>query len=458
MIKLLIFDLDGVLVDSTDIHFNALNIALEEIDKKYIITKDEHISLYNGLNTKTKLKILTEKKGLDISTYNHIYNRKQELTKEMFEKVKKSLEKYNLLKYFKNKGYKLHCASNCIKETLLLILENLGIKDLFDYILSNEDVVNCKPSGEIFLKCMIKENISSQECIIFEDSSIGLESAKNSGANICYIKSSEYLTIDKINQSIKYYENDDIILKKTCFMKDINIIIPMAGNGSRFIEAGYKNPKPLINVNNVPMITKVIKNIGIDGKYIFIIKENDSYIEPLLKSLVNNCEIIKIKDTTDGAACTVLLAELYINNNPLLIANCDQYLEWDPTQFFIDFLVKNKHLDSVISTFHCPDKNPKWSFAKLNKDNYVCEIKEKEAISDIATTGIYLWRDGKDFVKFAKQMIQKNIRHNNEFYVAPVFNEAILNNKKIGISHCKKMWGLGTPVDLEYFLNNFKLF
>lgn len=456
-LKLIIFDLDGVLVNSCNIHYIALNQAIKEITQSedYIISEKDHVNIYNGLNTKTKLKMIF---GENIITQS-IYDRKQELTKEMFNEIVIDTEKQVLLSTFKNKGYKLHCASNCIKDTLLLILENLGIKDYFDYIISNQDVLNSKPSSEMYYKCMIKENVSCKETLIFEDSITGIKSGYNSGANTCFIKSSEYLTIDRVNEAIEYFSYSSCALKKTYLMKDLNIIIPMAGNGSRFSLAGYKKPKPLIDVNGIPMITTVINNIGIDANYIFIIKKDDNYLDSLLCSLVPNCKIIKIDKTTEGAACTVLLAKQYINTSaPLLIANCDQFLEWNPLDFVTNFIVKDKHLDGVISTFKCPDKNPKWSFAKLDLEtNLVCQVKEKDPISEIATTGIYLWRHGESFVFYAEQMINKNIRFNNEFYVAPIFNEAILDNKKIGISYCDKMWGLGVPEDLNCFLENFRL-
>jgi dTDP-glucose pyrophosphorylase len=98
--------------------------------------------------------------------------------------------------------------------------------------------------------------------------------------------------------------------------------------------------------------------------------------------------------------------------------------------------------------------HPKWSFAKINDDGYVTEVAEKNPISDIATAGIYYWKRGRDYVKYAEQMISKNIRFNNEFYVCPVFNEAICDGKKIKTYDIEGMWGIGTPEDLNYFLKN----
>src|SRR4029078_3719421 len=192
---------------------------------------------------------------------------------------------------------------------------------------------------------------------------------------------------------------------------DINIVIPMAGLGSRFKDVGYTVPKPLIPINDKPMIQIVIENLNIKGQYIFIVMNEhcENYqLDSLLKKVVPNCIIIKIDKLNDVAARSVLLAEKYINNNiPLVIANCDQFLEWNSNDFI--YKAKTENLDALISTFN--DTNPKWSFVKLNNE-LVCEVKQKQVISNIATTGIYYWKFGKDFVHYAKQMIEKNIRTN----------------------------------------------
>ena len=111
-------------------------------------------------------------------------------------------------------------------------------------------------------------------------------------------------------------------------------------------------------------------------------------------------------------------------------------------------------VDAGIVTFTAT--HPKWSFVKLDDKGFVNQVAEKNPISDIATVGLYFWRHGSDYVKYAEQMIAKNIRTNNEFYVCPVFNEAILDNKKIRIKMIERMWGLGTPEDLKNFLENYK--
>ena len=109
-------------------------------------------------------------------------------------------------------------------------------------------------------------------------------------------------------------------------------------------------------------------------------------------------------------------------------------------------------IDGGILTFTAT--HPKWSFAKVNEEGYVTEVAEKNPISNIATVGVYFWKKGSDFVNYAEQMIKKDIRTNNEFYVCPVYNQAIQDGKKIKTFPVERMWGLGTPEDLTYFLES----
>ena len=140
--------------------------------------------------------------------------------------------------------------------------------------------------------------------------------------------------------------------------------------------------------------------------------------------------------------------EIINNDNPLIIANSDQFVDWNSSEFM--YKMQERNVDAGILTFK--STHPKWSFAKVDDSGYVTEVAEKNPISDIATVGIYYWKKGSDYVKYAEQMIEKNIRHNNEFYVCPVFNQAVEDGKKIITYDIDNMWGLGTPEDLEYFL------
>lgn len=238
----------------------------------------------------------------------------------------------------------------------------------------------------------------------------------------------------------------------------MKILIPMAGEGSRFINEGYTFPKPLIEVNGKPMIQTVVENIKFDAEYIFLVRKQhlDTYKglqDTLFKITDEKCKIIAVDKLTEGAACTALLArDLIDNDEDLLIANSDQIIEYEPENF--NLLKDITNVDGIIYTFTAV--HPKWSFVKTNSLGHIVEVAEKKPISNIATCGIYWYRKGSDFVKYAEQMIEKNIRVSNEFYVAPVYNEFVQDNKTLVPFYVNKMWGLGTPEDLNIFLKMSK--
>jgi len=175
-----------------------------------------------------------------------------------------------------------------------------------------------------------------------------------------------------------------------------------------------------------------------------------------LKSYAPGCDTVQIDGITEGAACTVLkVAHLINTDTPLMTGNSDQFLEWDAEEF-INLMLSNENIDGVISTFIKNEPDVKWSYAKVNENGLVTDVQEKKPISNFATTGIYLWRKGSDFVTFAEQMIEAKDKSNNEYYVAPVYNYGIRSGKNYIISHCKAMWGIGVPDDLNYFLKEYK--
>lgn len=237
--------------------------------------------------------------------------------------------------------------------------------------------------------------------------------------------------------------------------KKLNVVIPMAGEGSRFAAMGYTFPKPLIDIRGKPMIQLVVENLNIDAHYIFIIQKEhaDKYdLRNILDRITPGCDIIEVRERTEGAACTVLLAEHLINNhNPLLIANCDQLIEWTPSLVLENFL---DYYTAGIIVFD--SSHPKWSYVRTEK-GLVVEVAEKKVISNYATVGIYFWRNGSDFVLSAKNMIAMNDRTNGEFYIAPTFNHLFLVKKErpsIGTWGVDYMQGLGTPEDLQEYLRN----
>ena len=454
MIKLIIFDLDGVLVESKYIHFTALNSALRDIDSKYIITYDEHLGKYDGLSTKKKLQMLTQDKGLPENVHERIWWRKQEITENLindFQQDKRIVEILNIL----SKKYTLACCTNSIHKTAKLQLEKKGFFYFFSSVFTNESVTNPKPHAEMYMRCMLQYGVNPDETLIIEDSCVGRRGALRSGAHLLPVNSPEDINLIKIENAIMKINNSNSVSKKWKSDK-LNVLIPMAGAGSRFEKAGYTFPKPLIEVRNKPMIQVVVDNINVDAQFIFIVQKAhlEKYnLTQTLNLIAPNCKIVTVDGLTEGAACTTLLAKELINNdNPLLMANSDQFVEWCSDEFMYNMTTSN--VDGGILTFNAT--HPKWSYAKINENGFVTEVAEKNPISNIATVGIYYWKKGSDYVKYAEQMIQNNIRVNNEFYVCPVFNEAIKDGKKIKTFNIEKMWGIGTPEDLDFFLKNYK--
>ena len=450
MIKLIIFDLDGVLVDARELHYNALNKALESIDKKYVINREEHLSTYDGLSTTKKLNLLTKNKKLPKELHDSVWRVKQEMTRQIIDGFSVDSRIQSILRSLKSEGYAIACATNSIRETAKLQLIRKGFFEYIDFMYSNQDVKNPKPNSEMYMRCMIKAGVNPNETLIVEDSHIGRKGAIASGGVLCGVKNTTEVTYDKIKKYIKESNNE---IKPKWQGGKMNVLIPMAGAGSRFEQMGYTFPKPLIDVTGKPMIQMVTENLNIEAKYIYIVQKEhyEKYNLKYLLNLItnNNCEIVQIDSLTEGAACTTLLAKEFIDNDePLLIANSDQFVEWDSNEFMYSMVADN--VDGGILTFEAT--HPKWSFAKLGNDGFVSEVAEKKPISNIATAGIYYWTHGSNYVKYAEQMIEKDIRTNNEFYVCPVYNEAIQDGKKVKIFQIEKMWGLGTPEDLEVFL------
>lgn len=449
MIKLVIFDLDGVLVDARELHYEALNEALADVDSKYIIHRGEHLSTYDGLSTTKKLNMLTKAKGLPKELHDAVWRLKQKKTVEIIDTFTPDVRMAQIIRRLKKEGYVVACATNSIRETAKLQLIRRGFFEHIDFLYSNQDVNKPKPSTEMYLRCMLKAGVDPDETVIIEDSHHGRKAAMSSGAYLCAVKDSKDVDYNKIRKVIDEANGKESRPKWQG--GNMNVLIPMAGAGSRFQKAGYTFPKPLIEVNGKPMIQVVVENLNIDAKHIFVVQK-EHYEQYNLKHLLGlispGCEIVQVDGMTEGAACTTLLAKEFIDNDePLLYANSDQFLDWNSNEFMYSMIADE--VDGGMLTFTAT--HPKWSFAKLDDDGFVTEVAEKKPISDVATTGIYYWKHGSDYVKYAEQMIDSNTRVNNEFYVCPVFNEAIDDGKKIKTFHFDGMWGIGTPEDLDYF-------
>ena len=230
----------------------------------------------------------------------------------------------------------------------------------------------------------------------------------------------------------------------------------MAGHGSRFSAAEYRDPKPLIDVGGQPMIQRVIRNLTPDRPHRFVFVCQASHLAEYglrerLCVWAPGCVIVSTEGVTEGAACTVLLARDYIGPNRLMIANSDQYLDIDINAYLS---ACDAAPDGLIMTMKADD--PKWSFVSLDSSGWVTRVVEKEVISDEATVGVYNFSNGTDFIRATEEMISRDLRVNGEFYVAPVYNLMIEKGARICVFNVEAsggvMHGLGTPADLEAFL------
>jgi NDP-sugar pyrophosphorylase family protein len=263
----------------------------------------------------------------------------------------------------------------------------------------------------------------------------------------------------KVHEYERHVQNQAFLERPTArpAAKQINVVIPMAGLGSRFAKAGYTKPKPFIDVAGKTMIERVMDNLALEGaRYILLARKEhlDSERETVNRLLaLGNVEFLPIETMTEGTACTVLHARALIDDEtPLLIANCDQVVDFSCEAFVGDCWARG--LDGSILCFKDSKLDPKWSFAKTDRTGIVTQVAEKVAISDLATVGLYLFRRGSDFVAGATDMLARNERVNNEFYTCPVYNHVIRNGGRVGVQEVRfeDMHGLGIPDDLIAYL------
>ena len=190
MIKAIIFDLDGVLIDATDWHYEALNDALKIFG--YEIGLEEHLSTYNGLPTLEKLKLMSERKGLPVALHEIIRLLKRKFTDEKVSQLcNPSHEKQIMLTNLKRKGYKLACCSNAQKYSVINMLKRAGIDQFFDLVLGNDEGFKPKPEPDIYKAAFKKIKVSPAEAIVVEDASHGIEAAKRSGAKVIAVRGFE---------------------------------------------------------------------------------------------------------------------------------------------------------------------------------------------------------------------------------------------------------------------------
>ena len=234
----------------------------------------------------------------------------------------------------------------------------------------------------------------------------------------------------------------------------IRIIVPMGGEGKRFVERGYSFPKPLVEIAGKPMIEVIVHNLTPTESYQFIFVCRQEHLEKFALSEVLNLiapesKVVSMHNPTAGALCSVLLGMEYLqHDDEILVANADQYVDVSIDEFLT--AARSGAWDGYLMTF--PATHPKWSYARVEGDQVVA-VAEKRPISRNATVGLYYFRSSRDFLAAAERMLLKKATVGGEFYVAPVYNELILMGKRVGIypSVREQRYSLGTPEDVENF-------
>jgi len=229
----------------------------------------------------------------------------------------------------------------------------------------------------------------------------------------------------------------------------VNVLIPMAGVGRRFTDAGYTLPKLLLPLGGKTMIEAVVANLT-NPNFNFIFVINNEQLNPKeILNLLPNVTIVEVAGVPQGPAMSCMCASALINNDEkLIITNCDQIIEdfsYEALANFSDF----NRVDGVLGTFH--SASPKNSYMKVNDDNEVIEVREKQVISNLATNGLHYWTRGKYFVESVGQMIGNRDMVNNEYYVAPSYNYMIKRGMKVMPFWYNMHFPIGIPQDYENY-------
>ena len=228
----------------------------------------------------------------------------------------------------------------------------------------------------------------------------------------------------------------------------MNVLIPMAGLGTRV--GGGHLPKPLVQVSGQPMIRLVVDALGLENRYVFVVREEDDdrfNFDNLLRRFVGDFEVVRVPRLTEGAACTALCASSLIDNDePLLLTVCDAVNDLGANW---QAVCLECGADGLIFCFES-DK-PGYSYVKSGENGLVEEVAEKRVISKLATSGNYFWSRGSEFVRYTKRMVDENYRVNNEFYLAPAYNFAIKDGKRIVTQIARQVNDLGTDAGISLF-------
>jgi CTP:phosphocholine cytidylyltransferase-like protein len=293
----------------------------------------------------------------------------------------------------------IYVATNAVRASALAMLAQTGLLEYIDAVVTNEDVEVAKPHAEVYLTCMLRAGVNPDECLIVEDSYVGQIAAHRTGAQVLGVDGPHKVTLGAVEAAIR--EMPRMLSKPLWTSNNLVVLVPMAGAGRRFREAGHTMPKPLIDVHGRPMIQWVLENLRIRAPHVFVVQREHAEqfnITQVLRALVPEAVVVVADGLLEGAVCSTLLAREHIDTDKrLLIVNADQYLEWKSGEFMYEMAAAD--VDGGIVTFEATES--KWSFVRTEDGRHVSEVAEKRPISTRATAGVYYWKKGCDYVHYA---------------------------------------------------------
>jgi dTDP-glucose pyrophosphorylase len=325
------------------------------------------------------------------------------------------------LSQLKSRGYTLYAVDNISTKDLNRKIQMMECQDF----LRTHSCGGCISIKDHYIN-IISECLDTCNILVVDNDYTSITIAQKLGLRVCLKSNGEDL-VKEILSTVDYYQDPNRSLgKRTLFKKSINIVVPIMGDNTRFTNSMYMSERNMIPIYNKPVLTWVLDNLQIDANYIFVIREHLCRlhkIDKILESLYPGCTIVKSEKRTEGNACSILLAEQYINNtNPLIVVNDNQWLEWDVERYITEFLLNETSLVQMI-TFCCCGDNTFHYIETNSSDKIVTRIHLFKPVNEWAITDVYFWRHGEDFVKYSHRMNSQNKRLVGEFCTTLVINE-----------------------------------
>lgn len=462
-IRLVIFDLDGVLVESCDLHYEALNQALLEVaGSSFVISREEHLFIYDGLSTNQKLHMLTESKDLDPKLHKAVWQRKQDLTEEM---VKTTLGPSDhileAISGLKKNGFAVAVASNCIRSSVKTILETIDVMRFIDVYVSNEDVENAKPAPDIYLKACKSFCVDPSEALVVEDTVKGFEAASRAGCSMLRVKDPNDTTISAAMNRIRELELPS---------QKITVVVPLAGpTPEMWLQGRTGNcseaPVFLADAAGRPTLYWIMDSLRsrrYQLQYVFLIKATQSrqfQLEALCAAAVDYqpFKVELVKRDTLGSLQTILQCspDIVPSDSPLLIADGHHLVDWGRGS--IDDLLSSPADGSIAVNL---SSDPRDSYVSLlpgdTLETAVAEIHiERNPVSQLACSGLYFYRKAADFWEAANHLVSQNQRSRGVFYTAPTFNDMISEGKRVDAVKVVKSWSLQSASEVRDFTRYF---